>query len=370
MREAGLAGLLDEDADRRLGALLGRAPSSRRPRRAASAVGRCCARRSGSWGPGRAPSGSARGRPRARPAPRAPWRGGSRPPRPGPADQPTVRLGRLGPLRLRRLLDRRLRQLALVAGLIGCARRLGFEFGEGQGRASFRGSQRTHKRRAHRGSGISQARSACKRALIRAVSQSGRTFGTCLVARARDLVNEALLGRQTGPRRSRVWPTSQPVMWGLLRSCRACSWRHPVAWRIAGARIGRYRAIWLPEQSVHDCGDNRRRGGGTRARPAGTRPQATRPAQLGRSTRPAQLGPPYGRRRRFQPMTTTDRTSSSPTCHRQRGSRRIDGVVRIERIPQVEEQRQQGRAPAAAGSPSRGGAPRRAPRPPHIRNPR
>ena len=59
--------------------------SSRRRRRAARAGGRCSARRSGSSGRARAPSGSARGPPPARPAPRAPWRGGSRPRHRGPS---------------------------------------------------------------------------------------------------------------------------------------------------------------------------------------------------------------------------------------------------------------------------------------------
>ena len=62
VREAGLAGLLDEDADRGLGAGLGRDGLLAGLDQQHLAGGRCCARRCGSSGRARAPSGSARAR--------------------------------------------------------------------------------------------------------------------------------------------------------------------------------------------------------------------------------------------------------------------------------------------------------------------
>ena len=46
-------------------------------------------------------------------------------------EQPAVRLGRVGPLGGRRLGDRLVSELALEAGLVDGARRLGIDFGEG-----------------------------------------------------------------------------------------------------------------------------------------------------------------------------------------------------------------------------------------------
>ena len=59
--------------------------------------------------------------------------------------------------------------------------------------------------------------------------------------------------------------------------------------------------------------------------------------------RPASPGP-QARRPRFQATTTTASATSRIVSHRNRGSRRRAGAVRVERVPQVEHQRQRGRA--------------------------
>ena len=211
--EAGLAGLLDEDADRRLAAGPGRHGRARRPRRAGCAGGRCSARRCGWSGRGRARSGSARAPRRAGRAPRATWRAGSRPRRPGPSR------GCAGSSRRRAAQSAAVAcatacsdELALQADLAGRGRFVGLDFWEGHGDgSSFRAC----------------ANGAMKDALVRKVfiASPARTVHPAWVAsrasRARSgppgegVPGDARLGilpRSASPRstRPRIRPVSMP----------------------------------------------------------------------------------------------------------------------------------------------------------------
>ena len=134
IREAGLAGLLDEDRDRRLAALLGRhgllaGVDEQDPQPVDVALGDAVRRvereRRLVVLAGRAELAQLPERLRE-----AVLGLGVRP----ELEQLLVRLGRLGPLGGRRLGDRLVGQLPLHAGLVDGAVRLRFDFGEGHGR--------------------------------------------------------------------------------------------------------------------------------------------------------------------------------------------------------------------------------------------
>ena len=75
----------------------------------------------------------------------------------------------------------------------------------------------------------------------------------------------------------------------------------------------------------------------------GPRRQTRRPSGAGRAAGRS------GRSRRFQATTTTPRTASRIISHRKRGSRRRAGRAAVERVPQVEHQRQQRPGPTSRG---------------------